>query len=417
MHPWRLLSIPLLVGLFVALPVYWAYPDDLSFWRAVGIVLGWAGSGLLLASLLLMLREVRLASWLGGIERMTGWHHWTGLAGYLLLLLHPLALAAAAWTESPLLAWQLLSPVAQNWPVWAGWAALLFLMGGLSTTFASRLRYPLWRWLHGLLGLGVVVGCVHVLLLGIDAGAVLAILAALLMLVWRLIRVDAGAAAKPYVVRSVRRVAEAMVEITLAPLVEGMPAEAGQFVLVAFFRGPRYRGCGEYHPFTISAIDKDQQFRIGVKALGDCTRRMQALEPGVEARVQGPFGNFLLERPAKPQLWVAGGIGITPFLACLRDARVEHATRLLYLYRSEADAAFRDELESLATTNASFSLEAHATGDAIPDLAELLPGAEELTGHECYLCGPPGLLDAVGHVLQLRGVPAAHIHFERFDFR
>ena len=116
MHPWRLLSIPLLVGLFVALPVFWAYPDDLSSWRTAGIVLGWAGSGLLLASLLLMLREVRLASWLGGIERMTLWHHWTGLAGYLFLLLHPLALAAAAWSESPPLAWQLLSPVAQNWP-------------------------------------------------------------------------------------------------------------------------------------------------------------------------------------------------------------------------------------------------------------------------------------------------------------
>jgi len=215
----------------------------------------------------------------------------------------------------------------------------------------------------------------------------------------------------------VRRVAEAMVEITLAPLVRGMQAEAGQFVLVAFFWGPRYRGCGEYHPFTISAIDRDQQFRIGVKALGDCTRRMQALEPGVEARVQGPFGDFLLERPAKPQLWVAGGIGITPFLACLRNARVEHATRLLYLYRSEADAAFRDELETLAATHTGFSLEARATGDAIPDLAAILPGADELTGHECYLCGPPGLLDAVGHVLQSRGVPAAQIHCERFDFR
>ena len=417
MHPLRSLSIPLLVGLSVGLPVCWAYPEDLSSWRAAGIVLGWAGGGLLLASLLLMLREVRLASWLGGIERMTHWHHWTGLAGYLLLLLHPLALAAAAWSESPPLAWQLLSPVAQNWPVWAGWAALLLLMGGLSTTFASRLRYTLWRWLHGLLGIGVLVGFVHVLLLGIGAGAVFAILAALLMLVWRLIRVDAGAAAKPYVVRSVRRVAEAMIEIALAPLVRVMPAEAGQLVVVAFVRGPRDRGCGEYHPFTISAIDKDGQIRIGVKALGDCTRRMQGLEPGVEAGVQGPFGNFLLERPAKPQLWVAGGIGITPFLACLRNAPVEHPTRLLYLYRSEADAAFRDELESLAATNAGLSLEAHATGDGIPDLAAILPAADELTAHECYLCGPPGMLDAAGHILQSRGVPVAQIHFERFDFR
>jgi predicted ferric reductase len=417
MHPWRLLSIPLLVGLFVALPVYWAYPDELSSWRAVGIVLGWAGSGLLLASLLLMLREVRLASWLGGIERMTWWHHWTGLAGYLVLLLHPLALAAAAWSESPPLAWQLLSPFAQNWPVWVGWAALLLLMGGLCTTFASRLRYTLWRWLHGLLGLGTLAGFGHVLLLGIDAGAVFAILAALLMLVWRLIRVDAGAAAKPYVVRSVRRVAEAMVEIALTPLVRGMPAEAGQFVLVAFFRGAHYRGCGEYHPFTISAIDSDQQFRIGVKALGDCTRRMQGLEPGVEARVQGPYGNFLLERPPKPQLWIAGGIGITPFLACLRSAPVEQATRLLYLYRGDADAAFRDELEALAATNDGLSLETHATGAAAPDLAAILPDAHELTGHECYLCGPPGLLDAAGRLLQSRGVPSSQIHSERFDFR
>lgn len=417
MHRWRFLSIPLLVGIFVSLPVAWAYPAGLSAWRAAGIILGWMACSLLLASLLLMLREARLAYWLGGIERMTRWHHGTGLLGYLLLLLHPLVLAAAAWQESPPLAWQLLSPFSETWPIWAGWGGQLLLMGGLLTTFMSRLPYPLWRWMHGLLGLGVLFGFVHVLLLGINVGAVLALIVAALMLAWRLLRVDGGLAAKPYVVRTVRPVAATMVEIALAPLAQSITVEAGQFILVAFYRGEHFTGCGEFHPFTVSALAADGEISIGVKALGDCTQHMQTLEPGVAARVQGPFGNFLLDRPAGPQLWVAGGIGITPFLACLRNAQVNQPTHLLYLFSSTTEAAFLDELEMFARTNPGFTLEAKATGAALPDLANILPTTDRLLGQHCYLCGPPGLIAALSHLLQARGVAPKHIHFERFDFR
>lgn len=413
----RFLSIPLLVGFFVGSPVYWAYPEPLDSWRAIGIVLGWAGCGLLLASLLLMVREVRLAFWLGGIERMTRWHHATGTAGYLLVLLHPLALAAAAWAESPPLAGQLLSPLAGNWPVLAGWGALLLLMGGLASTFMPGLPYRLWRRLHAALGAGVLLGFGHVLLLGITLGATLVLLAALLILVWRLIRVDAGSAARPYVVRTVEPVAQETVEISLAPLAQAIAAEPGQFVLVAFFRGPHYEGCGEYHPFTISALGRGGELRVGIKALGDCTRQLQHLEPGVAVRVHGPFGNVLVDRPAGPQFWVAGGIGITPFLASLRHALPVQPTHLLYLFRSEADAAFLDELQAAAKASACFTLDARATGALLPDLAQALPPGDKLLGRDCYLCGPPGLIAATSRLLQARGVPARHIHFERFDFR
>ena len=74
----RWLSIPLLILAFTAGPVYWAFPEGLSAARSLGIVLGWAGCGLLLASLLLMLRETWLSRWLGGLERMYQWHHRTG---------------------------------------------------------------------------------------------------------------------------------------------------------------------------------------------------------------------------------------------------------------------------------------------------------------------------------------------------
>lgn len=413
----RTLSLPILLLLFVGLPVFWAFPEALPFWRAVGIILGWAGAGLLLFNLLLMVREVRLASSLGGLERITVWHHQTGMAAYLLLLLHPLALAAAGWAESPELAWQVISPFSENWPVWLGWGGLILLMLGLATTFMRRLAYGTWRWLHGLLGLGVLVGFIHVLQLGINAGALFALAAAVLLLLWRLLRVDLGTAAKPYIVTDVRSVAQSMVEVSLKPLALPIDAVPGQFVLAAFFRGPNYRGCGEFHPFTISGLGQGHEFRLGIKALGDCTERMQHLEPGVAARVHGPFGEFLKALPARPLLWVAGGIGITPFLGFLRQQSIPSPTTLIYLYRGEQDAAYLDELTALSQYCPELALQAEATGSGMPNLSRLLPAAEALANQECYVCGPPGLIEAVSRLLLERGVPIERIHFEHFDFR
>ena len=58
-----------------------------------------------------------------------------------------------------------------------------------------------------------------------------------------------------------------------------------------------------------------------------------------------------------------------------------------------------------------------ATGDALPDMERLLPDARRLSGVECYLCGPPGLVSALKRALRARGVAAQHIHFENFEFR
>jgi predicted ferric reductase len=413
----RWLSIPLLTLACPAGFVYWAFPEDLSPGRTLGIVLGWAGCGLLLACLLLMLRETLLARWLGGLERMYRWHHRTGMAAYVVLLAHPLALAADAWPQSPVLAWQTLSPFNHSWPVWAGWLALVFLMVGLGTTFERRIPYGTWRWLHAGLGLAVLLGLVHLLLLGIDEPVLPLLTLAASLLGWRAIRGDWGLAAWPYVVKSALPVAEGVVEISLRPLGEAVPIQAGQFVLVAFFAGPNFRGCAEFHPFSVTAMDADHVIRIGVKALGDCTRHIQSVEPGVMARVQGAFGTFLTDSPATPQLWVAGGIGVTPFVALLRSRPVTQPTTLLYLYRSAADAAFLQELEAFAESNPLLSLQAVATGSEPPDVSSLLPDARPSGRCECYLCGPPAMMAAAQRVLQRRGIAPRHIHFENFDFR
>lgn len=417
MPPAASLRLPLLVALLVGLPVFWAFPDELPCLRGTAIVTGWIGCGLLLASLLLMVREPGLASWLGGLERMYLWHHRLGVVAYLVLLAHPLALAAASWGEGPALAWAILSPWQQSWPGWLGWASLLCLMGGTGAALARRLPYGAWRQLHWLLAAAIILGLAHLLLLGLTLSLVWAPLLAIAFIAWRLLRSDLGLAARPYIVSQVDHPADAMVEVTLRPLDSALPALPGQFVLAAFGSAQGFHGGGEYHPFTISGIGSDGRIALGIKALGDCTRNLQAVTTGVPVRLQGPFGTFLREDEAGPALWVAGGIGITPFLAALRQGPLTGPVCLIYLHRDTRDAAYSGELRALATHEPNLRWQEITCGEGLPDLAAALPAAEELAGHACYLCGPPGLIEAAGALLQQRGVAIRHIHFERFDFR
>lgn len=397
---------------------WWAFPEDLPFWRSFAIAAAWGGSGLLVANLVLMVREPHIARLLGGLESMYRWHHRSGMIAYVLLLCHPLALALNGWIEAPQLAWQMLAPWAQSWPLWMGWAALVLLMFGLATTFAVRLPYRRWRMFHFALGLGVLLGLTHVYaLLGGANMLLLLIVMTAVALGWRLIASDLGMTAHPYRVTQVIHQAGGMIEAQLAPCAAAIAVSPGQFVLAAFGDGPTYRGCNEYHPLTVSGIAANGSLRIGIKALGTCTQRLQSLEPGVLAHLQGPFGIFLSDSPSVPQLWIAGGIGITPFMAALRAHNRTQPTTLLYLFRNETDAAFLDELTTLTTTDPQFELLTGASGKELPDFPKLLQKVREIAAREVYVCGPAPMVEALLPHLRQMGVAAESIHFERFDFR
>lgn len=409
-------SIPAVTAMLMLLPAWWAFPRDLNFWRSWGILSGWLGCGLLLASLLLMIREPRLAGWLGGLQRMYLWHHRTGVAAYLLLLTHPLALAASAWQESTD-ARAGISPWTGGTAVMTGWASLLLMMAGLAVTFVPRVPYTIWRRLHALLSASIVAGAVHLLLLGLPPALLWVPILAMLFLLWRFLRADRGLGALPYIVAEATPLASATTEVRLLPLAQALQAREGQFVLAAFLDGGRYHGCREYHPFTVSATDRDGAIVLAIKALGDCTGALQSVETGVSVRLQGPFGTFLDRDPQADGLWIAGGIGITPFIAVLRRRPLQFPVRLLYLYRTHDEAPYLDELERLAKENPLLRIERLETGDRNPDLRGILPDTRALRGVECYICGPMAMAAAATALLRARGVVPGHIHFEQFDFR
>ena len=381
-------------------------------------LLGWLGAGLLSASLLLMVREPAFAAWFGGLERMYRWHHALGTLGYVALLAHVLALAAALLPESPAAAWRAVAPWTQDWTGIAGWLALVGLMAGLAGTFAMRLPYTFWRRLHLSLAAAVVLGLAHVVAVsGFSASAGLAVTPALVAIAWRLLRADRGMSARPYEVVTVSRPARDIVEVTLRPLGAPLSIAPGQFVMGAFFEGPRYRGCGEYHPFTVSGIGQGGLLTVTIKALGDCTRDIQALERGVAARIQGPYGAFLTGRPPVPELWIAGGIGITPFMAVLRSHAITRPTTLIYAFQDARDTAYLEEIEFLAKAQPLLQYHPLAIQDDIRPIDALLETIPDLGTRQAYLCGPPPMVAAVMSRLRERGLQSDRIHTERYDLR
>ncbi len=118
-----------------------------------------------------------------------------------------------------------------------------------------------------------------------------------------------------YQVQSIREVGAGIAEIALVPL--GRPAAfaPGQFAML-FLEG---KDGWHRHPFTITSSPQERVMRFAIKALGDETSQLlDVVRPGVPAVIGGPFGRFSHEKGTSRQLWIVGGIGVTPFPRWLR---------------------------------------------------------------------------------------------------
>ncbi len=349
---------------------------------------------------------------------MTRVHQYVGISAYVLILLHPALLLLGGLQVSWVQALQAIWPAALN-PVYAtGWGALLLMMLALASTFAYKLPYRLWRVLHALLGIVVITASWHLLEAAQAEFSLALMLMAALLLAWRVMRIDAGLAARDYTITRVEPLTPDTIEITLSCVDPAAPSVgAGELVFIGF----RWHTCGgrtgEFHPFTVSGSDGAGSFSVAIKALGDHTRELQALQAGVAARVQGAFPGFLAPERTGPELWIAAGIGITPFIAALRSGSLTWPTRLVYLFHDEHMAPYVDELKRLQQQHPQLHLHLASTGHGRPALATLVPAPDDIAQWTCYLCGPQALTSGLIAALKSKGFHSRQIHFEKFDYR
>ena len=184
-----------------------------------------------------------------------------------------------------------------------------------------------------------------------------------------------------------------------------------------------------------SGLD-DGALRVGIRLLpgGQFSGwAAEHLRPGTTLQVLPPQGRFNV--PLDPQarrhvLLIAAGSGITPMLSLIRTmlAREPHTRcTLVYGNRRLASTMFREELEDLKdryltrfTLHHVFSREAQDAPLFNGRLDEerlgtflrtLVPAS---TVDEFFVCGPAGMIDAAVAALGTAGIPAEHVHVERF---
>ncbi len=211
---------------------------------------------------------------------------------------------------------------------------------------------------------------------------------------------------------------ERATEIVLKPTGKMLDFRPGQFAFVEV----QGKNWNEPHLFSISSAPGEDRLRFTVKVLGDWTRKLRSeLQPGGVALVRGPYGRFDCSRAGKQQVWVAGGIGVTPFLSTLRAMKPDDDRTVSFIYatRNERDAIFLDELKTRSAELGNVELIAlfSELGEfaRVEIMKEKLRDA--LTNYDYFLCGPKAMIERIVAELRKMGVPRVRIHTEAFEFR
>lgn len=290
-------------------------------------------------------------------------------------------------------------------------------------TIATFIPYHLWKWTHRLIGIFFLFGAFHYLFI-LKPFANFDPLGVYMLVVCGLGTLAYAYTSAPRAMRPFRRYRIAALEpqgsaiaVTMTPEGRGIKHRAGQFSFASFTGG----GMTEPHPFTLSTAPQDDgSLRMTVAPLGDLTRKVQrALAIGGEVRIEGPFGHFGANRNG-PQLWVAAGIGVTPFVAlaqALKDG--EGPVRMVFTARDEENAPHLAELRSLAAAKANLSLTFWDTATqgrlSASSLSEL--AGEPLKTARVLFCGPAEMRRELQSGLADHGVSGRRFHYEEFEIR
>lgn len=397
-------------------------------------------------AMILALRPRWPERWMGGLDKMYRLHKWLGITALVVSISHWL------WVEGPRWAVKLgllerpargprppaANPVeayfaslrgsAESMGEWAFYATVVLIALALIRVFPYRLFYKT----HRLMALAYLVLAFHAVVLlrfsnwMTPLGWMMALLLAggtLSAVVVLLRRVGSGRQVTGRIAKlnyypGVRTL-ESVIDVP-----SGWPGHRpGQF---AFAMSDASEGA---HPYTIASNWHPEQPRITfiTKELGDHTRRLrQKLSVGQEVRIEGPYGGFTFDDDCPHQIWVGGGIGITPFIARMKHlalcsdapdwpagqtAHLFHSTKdvdATALAKLARDAKAADVLLHLLVSGRDGHLSGARIREAVPHWREA----------SIWFCGPAGFGGALRRDFAARGFPVEQrFHQELFEMR
>ncbi|MBN2873264.1 MAG: flavodoxin reductase [Halothiobacillaceae bacterium] len=183
---------------------------------------------------------------------------------------------------------------------------------------------------------------------------------------------------------------------------EGFSFTPGQAIEMVIDE-PEWRD--EARPFTLTNRVGDRVLELMIKSYGEhdgMTQRLGTSQPGQKLRLSEPFDSFTYDGPG---WFIAGGAGITPFLAIIRDLADRgqlDGQKLIYSNKTAGDIIQQRELEAAFGENAHFVCTREqsplCTHSGHVDDAFLREQIRDLS-EEFYVCGPPAFADQVKKTL------------------
>lgn len=420
-------TLVILLAVVLTVIVWLVFPpvDDgrLNFQRQyAGEIIGSINIVLLSFALFLSARPKWAEPYFGGLDKMYITHRQVATAALLLIFVHVLTvpISLSGWALGNYLA-----VVA-----FVGIVAIALVSLAPRVAFLNKLTggtYEGWKNLKRFIGIFFILGFIHSLTIGDPLDAFIAINWVQLFFIFGTVsylytEVFGRFFKKylPYKVEAVKHPNAVTTEVTMRAKKEPIKRQrAGQFLFVRF---PGEKSLDESHPFTISSAPQEDVLRVTVKASGDFTRRLfDRLQPNMEAVVEGAYGMFDYTTGGQKQIWIAGGIGLTPFLSFIRDmdGRLTHDVDFYYTVRHREEALFVDEIRAAAERNPRLKpqIRYSATEGSlrVEDIVRNTIG--DIRNYHIYLCGPLPMIQAFERKFSDLGVPAENIHYEEFNFR
>jgi len=324
---------------------------------SLGRVTGLVGLVLYALNLVYSTRLRFLEQLFGGLNRVYIAHHILGGLALILLSFHPVLLSMRYITKisltSPFLkgsfhqAALLLLPngltpvnalfntrldnhaiVLEQWALLFGIIAFWGMVVLLLVTFFIKIPYRIWIVMHRFLGAAFFFAGLHVLFITSDVSThpalrnyILGFVAlGLLAFTYKTLAGKILIRKHRYRVESVVTEGGNVTQVTMSPENLPMMYKSGQFLFIHFLDATPEGIGSEWHPFSISSGSSDANLRVSIKGLGDFTSKLGALKPGTMAEVEGAYGKFTYSNYHNlNQIWIAGGIGIAPFVSMARS--------------------------------------------------------------------------------------------------
>lgn len=442
MRPIKSIYIVLLAGL----TLLWLIADPLlsveyQFFTLRHALINYSGiiaMGVMSVGMMLAIRPVSIESFIGGLDKTYRLHKWLGITGLVFSVIHYLWVNVPKW----MVGWDMLEKpahgprpeqsseilsffqkqrgLAESIGEWAFYAALILMVLALLKWFPYRYFFKT----HRLIAIAYLFLVFHSIVLMEFSywGEVIAPLMTLLMIggtvgafISLFRRVGFGRRAVGEIEQLRYHKDNRVLNVAIKLKDRWFGHDAGQFAFVTFDKseGP--------HPFTVSsAWSGDGTLSFDIKGIGDYTNTLPAsLKVGDLVTVEGPYGRFNFNSSKPRQIWVAGGIGITPFIARIQALISRADGKMIDLFYSTdaPDDAFINRIrDSARAANVRLHLlipsrdgwlNAERIRQAIPDWQEA----------DIWFCGPKGFGQSLRRDFNQAGLPSSGFHQELFEMR